>query len=1050
MRSLSLWRAGVCSLVISAMMFAGQPAFSDGESAPTVVGESAVPIAEASPTAVQAPPAAVQALPASIEAARLATEAARRATGVAPAAEAPPAAAPAAPAVEAAPASAEAAPAATAAAPPAAAAALPLGAEAAPPAASVAPPAGEPQPNAVAQAPSATTAMIQGTVRTYGGAPIAGASVRLSGPATANTTTDANGTFSVTVPPGVYRIDVTRSGYLPAVLTDLAVVAGSTVPVTVALNQADLTSLQTIGRVSTASRGSGRAINVGTATSSFVSGEAFANLANPQINDVLQRLPDVTIQHMGSQPDTTIIIGGVQPYETQVLIDGHPIALGQYGVWLSQYFPSYLIGGAETQSGPGNTTPFANIAVGGTANLLTPGFTNAPTAEFVTGYDNYQAQYSHALVTGSLKKLQYVFGGGVDGYNGPYFGTKKCIVIPDNFGGNENRAGNTGIVQTCTDASGSFFNKGEVAKVRWNFSPSTSLEAGFVGAWGGYNPQGTAWGTSLGATTIVPCLTSDPLKCTNPNFGFLTGSTIPGYGWYTGSSVYNNQTLFDAQFRTSIGKNTLLVRPYVGTIEPEIILGAGQTSFPNFFSPPGAVPTATGANLAAYNSFVADCSANFGTPTAPNGSVTVVNNRTQCYGGPYTTFEQDKLYGTTFSFLHPFGDSLLNFTYDFHGQSTYAYIDNPQGVSVPFSANRYSTFSLTGDLHLIRNLGIDVGLYDTTWKVVGVQRANPASLTDTTLTGLSRSVTRFDPHIAFVFRPTAGLSYRAAYGTSATFPFLGQVSGLATYQTPAASLGPPFQFGGTLTQKNPNLQPEVAIEESVGVDKRFRSGAVVSLDLQNTVVHNVFETLTSSVQAPTGLEGIFSPINAARLRTQLATLKFVFAPRFGLGYNGAVAAEKSIVDGLTPNLFSPSTPSFPVNNVQICGNGVAAPGIPTCIPYLKGYGQLTYTWRNGTFASLGLDYEGRNNAYFQSPFALLDFTLRHPVRKDLELQVGVQNLLNTNNFNQSLAIPNLGTPLTAGTTDVNFSSVQQTSFTPTLVSAPPRIVRLQVRWHTGR
>ena len=31
MRSVSLWRAGVCSFVISALMFATQPAFSDGD-----------------------------------------------------------------------------------------------------------------------------------------------------------------------------------------------------------------------------------------------------------------------------------------------------------------------------------------------------------------------------------------------------------------------------------------------------------------------------------------------------------------------------------------------------------------------------------------------------------------------------------------------------------------------------------------------------------------------------------------------------------------------------------------------------------------------------------------------------------------------------------------------------------------------------------------------------------------------------------------------------------------------------------------------------------
>jgi hypothetical protein len=427
-----------------------------------------------------------------------------------------------------------------------------------------------------------------------------------------------------------------------------------------------------------------------------------------------------------------------------------------------------------------------------------------------------------------------------------------------------------------------------------------------------------------------------------------------------------------------------------------------------------------------------------------------VNGQKECFNGPYTTFEQDKLYGSTFSFLHPIGDSLLNFTYDFHGQSTFAYIDNPNFVSVPFSTNRYSTFSLTGDLHLIRNLGIDVGLYDTTWKVNGVQRANPNSLTDTSLTSLSRSITRFDPHLALVFRPAGSLSYRASYGTSATFPFIGQVSGLATYQTPAGSLGPPFQFGGTLTEKNPNLEPEVAIEEGLGVDKRFRNGAVVSLDLQNTLVHNVFETLTSAVQSPTGLEGIFFPINAARLSTQLATLKYRYAPRAGFGYNAEVAAERSVVNGLTANLYSPGAPSFPVNNVQICGNGVAAPGIPTCIPYLKGYGQMTYTWRDGTYAGLGINYQGKNNAYFQPPFALLDFTFRRPITKMLELQVGVENLLNTNTYNQYLAMPNLGTPLTAATTDNNFTSVQQTSFNPTLVSAPPRVVRLQLRLHSGR
>ncbi|MDB5027473.1 MAG: hypothetical protein JWO66_1162, partial [Candidatus Eremiobacteraeota bacterium] len=318
-------------------------------------------------------------------------------------------------------------------------------------------PATNPSANVVAQA-SPAKALIQGTVRS-GSGPVSGATVKITSPISTTTTTDANGLFSASVPPGVYRIEVSRSGYASAVLADLAVVSNSTVPVTVALNQADLSSLQTIGRVSTASRGTGSAINTGTATSSYLTAQAFGNLGNPQVNDVLQHIPEVTIQHMGSQQDTSIIVGGVQPYETQVLIDGHPLALGQYGVWVSQFYPSYLVGGVETQSGPGNTTPFANIAVGGTVNLLTPAFTRATTAQVTAGFDNYQTQFTHMLATGSAGKLQYVVGLGTDGYNGPYYQTTQCNVRPQGAG--------TAIIQFCGDASGSFFSKGEVLKARY-------------------------------------------------------------------------------------------------------------------------------------------------------------------------------------------------------------------------------------------------------------------------------------------------------------------------------------------------------------------------------------------------------------------------------------------------------------------------------------------------------------------------------------------------------------------------------------------------------
>jgi hypothetical protein len=889
------------------------------------------------------------------------------------------------------------------------------------------------------------TGTVTGSITDSSGAAVAGAAVTASGPSTLSAQTDGQGAFSLSLPPGIYRIDVSKTGYITASVPQIAIAAGTSTPFSATLNQQDLSSLSTIGRVSSTSRAS--QINTGSAVSNFIPASAFTINGNPQINDVLQHDPNVTIQHMGSQPDTTIIVGAVQPYETQVLIDGHPIALGQYGVFLTQYYPSYLIGGIETQSGPGNTTPFANLAVGGTANILTPAFTSKNQASYTYGYDNYGTQAEHINASGSIGNLQYVVAAGTDGINGPYQGKQECIVAPFN-GSLSNTGSSTAIIQNCELADGTFFSKGLLGKLRYNFSPSTALDLTFIGAWGGYYPQGTAWGLSQGMQTITQCNTPSGLPnpanpaaaCGNPAFNYLVGKTIQTLSWYTGSTVYNNQDLYTAQFRTTIGNNTLLIRPYIGDIEPEIILGAGQSYQPNYFSAPGL---GGGANSA----FATACNNNFGNALSPSGQVVTVNGQQECFGSTYTTYEQDKLYGSTIEFSHPVGDGAVNLNYDFHGQSTFAYVDSPAGVSVPFSTDRYSTFALTSDLHPTSQFGIGLGLYTTQYVVNGVE---PISTTNPTLVPFTTSTSRFDPHIAFTYRTDRNTSFRIAYGNSTTFPFVGQVSGLATFAPPAQSLGPPYASGGILSEKNPGLLPEESIAYTAGVDHRFANNSVLSVDLQDQVIHDVFETLTSSTTNPQtgGLEGIFAPINVARLLTKSATLKYNYSPPVGFGFNLAVQAASSYAQGIPASVYTAGSAGFPVNNVQICGNGVQAPGISTCIPYLKGYGQFTYAVKGGGFIGLGVDYEGKNNAYFQAPLALVDLTASRPVSKNLEFLLGVQNLLNTNNYGTYLSTPNAGTPITAGTLDAS-GNIQQTSFTASRISAPARTARVSLRLHVG-
>jgi len=913
---------------------------------------------------------------------------------------------------------------------------------------------------------AATTGKISGSVRSTTGTPVAGATVTVKGPAEATATTDAAGGFTLVIAPGIYSLAVSKGGYQGASLGEIVVAAGQSAPVSISLAEIDLSTLRTIGSVTSGSRST--AINAGAATETFVSAQQFANLANPEINDVLQRIPDVVIQKMGTQADTSIVVGGLQPYETQVLIDGHPVALGQYGVWFSQYFPSYLIGGAESESGPGNTTPFANIAVAGTVNLTTPAFTTKKTAQYTTGWDNYGSLYSNLTASGSVGNFKYVAAAGTAGSNGYYFGKSECDVFQSDYSGPlPGQPGSAGIVPFCGNFDGSFHSRGMLGKVEYDFSPATSLGLTFIGTYGGYSPQGSAWGESYGPTTIEQCLPGQQV-CTAPSLANLVGKTINGFYWFPGTDIQNTQQLYAAQLRTSFGANTIVDRPYVGALQPETYVGQGEGGYPAFFgltpgSPGYQAPTfgpgvqipanfAPGYGGPGPNNFETTyCPSGTGNLNAfsqlnsPNNTIGTQNGAEICYQYPYSTYEQDKLFGNTLSLIHPFGDSFVNLTYDFHGSSTFAYANAPQNYQVPQgSATRFDTFSLTGSLNYVRNLTVSFGLYDTRWTAIGQAAITDSSGTVTGYTGLDRSVSRFDPHLAFTFRPLANTSYRAAVGTSETFPFIADLSGPASNQPPA------FQYtAGLVSEKNPHMLPEFSLAFDAGVDHRLSRFALLSADLQDTVVHNVFQALTLSKTVPylggTGILGIFTPINVARLEAKLATIKYSYAPPAGLGFNVSATADRSIFSGIPAAVYNPN-PGLPANDVQVCGGAGFTPGLATCIPYLKGYGQFTYT-KGGTYAALGVDYEGKNNAYYQPPFAILDLTARRAITQQIEFQLSVQNLLNTNSFNY-LPGANQGVPA-VGDLSTDGVTIQQGSYSTYLIPAATRTLRLQLRAHLG-
>jgi len=357
---------------------------------------------------------------------------------------------------------------------------------------------------------------------------------------------------------------------------------------------------------------------------------------------------------------------------------------------------------------------------------------------------------------------------------------------------------------------------------------------------------------------------------------------------------------------------------------------------------------------------------------------------------------------------------------------------------VPDTTAKYNTLSLTGEFPFNPRLTLKAGAYQTIWNLQGTQTGPFVTVNGkpkVTTIPLQRTVSRFDPHVALIFSPAAGESFRFSAGTSSTFPYASQVSGLSLYTPPSGTGG----GSGSLTQKNPGLNPEHATEFDLGMDKRFGDGTILSLDLASTQIANVFETVSSPPTPPNPLYAVvYQPVNAANLSSQMVMLTVRRQPVRGWGFYATGTLARSIPTGIP---ITSSSFSVPANGVQQCSDG----GSAVCIPYFKGYGSLSYTTVDGTFASLGADFEGKNNTYFQPPFAVFDLVMRRPVSNAVDVQLSTYNLFNTNTFT-GLVTPNAGVPILGQNASGQYGNYVESLPFP-LVPVQPRTVRLQFSFH---
>ncbi len=684
------------------------------------------------------------------------------------------------------------------------------------------------------------------------------------------------------------------------------------------------------------------------------------------------------------------------------------------------------------------------------------------------------------------------FGASVDGIVAGGTGSGATATNPGP------KIGPTGTYQTpyLTNSLAAYNNdfsstqtlNAQLAKVRYKFSDATSVSAEFFGSQGQYDPEGGSYGQFVGYATLPQCLTkgvaANGASCNLTsvyNSPFVQGqvgqANTPLYTFFPGTVIRNNNPNFDLDFKTTFKNDTILLRPYTASIN-RLIDGSGQNSV--YANGPTQVaqgsyavisnancqvqfiaPTATGgakgpcyasgaaSNTPGFVTSTTGLSTTFPVTTSPAGiycslavpcytTPTQQDNAGQWgFGTTSTQQEIDKLAGYTFTYIHPVGNNIYNFSIDHYYDDTQSYqsdasplvsgcaftqlggnapkasdpgyqpgckligpngtntvVYKPTPLAVPETFSSITSFSLTAQFQLQPDLEFDFGNYFTTYRI-NAQQEDPAflaafiaaqtaagnpvntNIAPIRLSGFTNKESHYDPHFGFVYRPSRDLAIRATAGSSVSIPYASQVSGLETVVPTTAST--------TITAPNPNLQAEVVVAEDIGLDYRFGHGAVFAGDIYNNVIHNTWITENALLANPPqgfasgGVYYLSSTFNGPEEHSKGIELNVASLPALGFGYSLSTSFNRTYYANLPPSYLVVATKDF--NWIQQYGE-----------PYSKGYLNLQYAGLRNSLLRLGVDYEGPGNSANYTSYFQFDAGLRLGFANKIEFLTSVENL----------------------------------------------------------
>src|SRR5581483_9593373 len=629
-------------------------------------------------------------------------------------------------------------------------------------------------------------------------------------------------------------LTVTAPGFLPATVSDVALraplpaAAGerSGIPrYVIVLQPATLT---TIGFTST--QAGEAAMNTQPGAFSVIGREQIDDRDEPQLAPLFDETPGVISNHTSSSNpaspgvQTSPNLRGTLDYEKTTLVDGHPVATGRFGDYVTTFLSTYVLQDVEIAKGPSAFAPLVVNGIGGTVNFRTLDPTRRPAHDFGVAQDSSGGTLVHAMASDTIGKLGFVVSAADYGTPGAFTQMPTTVALPSGtviagigaIGGTtsatppsgtppgafpvpgaQNNPSNAYVKTTacCENVSSWFQGHSELAKLRYDFSSTTSLTAAYLGNQASFDLDGAQ--LQAFDATLAPSGTPVVL---NPT------THLPG-----NQTEIENEPLFEAEVRTALHDDTFIARWYDLALD----------RFTGNATPNAATPYTGILTLTGTAPLTAGGSATFnGTPEV----VSIANVFAR-------TVEEDRVHGGSFAYDHPAGNNDYELAVDRVVSLTNAYSEGAANGSATFSASVPAGSRQTITSIMARGT-FRPDAFDTI--VLAGYATTYSSRFSTGPNGLGWNFgdathEEVDPRLGITHRLGNGDTIvRFDAGGSVTPPAFNVLSGVN--QTPVAVYRP-GATSVTITQNTGYLKPETSFGYDLGADYKPSASTVFSGDV---------------------------------------------------------------------------------------------------------------------------------------------------------------------------------------------------------------------------